>query len=81
MFKTTGSGHAKKPAGGWGSYGKSPKDSSSSPGMSTDEVYTEQRLAGKVYMKEALNVACPPTQKKGRVTNRDGKTAKPGRAY
>ena len=73
MFKTTGSGHAKVPAGGWGSYGKAPKDSHSTPGMSADEIYAEQRVAGKIYMKEALNVKVPKTQTKGRVTNKNGK--------
>lgn len=73
MFKSTGSGKAKKPAGGYGSRGGPQVCKPNTPYITTDEIYSEQRLAGKVTMKEALNVKCPKTQMKGRVTNRNGK--------
>ena len=73
MFKNTGSGKAKKPSGPYGSRGGPSMCKPNTPYVTTDEIYSEKRLTGSVAMSEALNVKCPPSQKKGRVTNRDGK--------
>ena len=73
MFKSTGSGKAKKPSGPYGSRGGPSVCKPNTPYITTDEVYAEQRVAGRVAMKEALNVKVPKTQVKGRVTNRNGK--------
>lgn len=73
MFKNTGSGKTKKPAGGYGSHGSAPKEVPSQVIQRTGSIYSEASIAGKVTMKEALNVTCPKTQTKGNVTNRNGK--------
>ena len=72
MFKSTGKGMTKKPAGGYGTHGKPKQPPQSQPSVTTGNAYTEAKLAGRIFMKEALNVSCPPTQKKGRVTNKNG---------
>lgn len=75
MFKSTGSGKAGRPSGPYGSRGKASMCKPNKPGLTTNEIYSESRVAGSVVMKEALNVKVPKSQTKGRVTNRDG--AKP----
>ena len=72
MFKSTGKGKAGRPSGGYGSAGK-PSPTHSKPSVTTGNYATEKQLSGKVFMPEALNVQCPKTQMKGRVTNQNGK--------
>ena len=73
MFKSGGSGKAPKPSGGWGSHGKPKQPPMSKPTVTTDQIYAEQRIAGNVHMREALNVKCPKSQAHNNVTNRNGK--------
>lgn len=51
--------------------------SGKTPGNTTDKVYSEKRITGKVFKPELLNVKVPGTQQGKATQTREGGVSKP----